>query len=43
MTWPISPPKKKDRSPRETVVFWTWMVVIGAGLAVMITIPLLGR
>ena len=36
-------PEEEGPLPAETVVFWTWMVVIGAGLAVMITIPLLGR
>jgi len=25
------------------VVFWTWMVLIAGGLAVMIVLPLLGR
>lgn len=24
------------------VVFWTWAVIIGGGLAVMITLPLVG-
>lgn len=27
----------------ELVVFWGWAGVIAAGLAVMITIPLIGR
>jgi len=25
------------------IVFWTWIVLIAAGLAVMIVLPLLGR
>lgn len=25
------------------VVFWTWLAIIGAGLAVMIVLPLAGR
>ena len=35
----------EETGPRagELVVFWTWMVVIVGGLAVMITIPLIGR
>jgi len=24
-------------------VFWTWIVIIGAGLAVMIVLPIAGR
>ena len=34
-------------SERETtgmrIVFWTWMVLIVGGVAVMIALPLLGR
>jgi hypothetical protein len=36
-------PEELGPRPGEAVVFWTWMVVIVSGLAVMITIPLLGR
>jgi hypothetical protein len=36
-----------EESERETtgmrIVFWTWMVLIVSGLAVMIALPLLGR
>ena len=36
-------PEEEGPLPGEAVVFWTWMVAIGAGLAVMTLIPLLGR
>lgn len=34
-----------ETGPRagEAVVFWTWMVVVVVGLAVMIAVPLIGR
>ena len=34
---------KGATSRSEAVVFWTWIGVLGVGLAYMITIPLLGR
>ncbi len=36
-------PEEEGPLPGEAVVFWTWLVVIVAGLAVMMTIPLMGR
>jgi hypothetical protein len=33
---------KQDTTGMRTV-FWTWMVLIVGGLAVMIVLPLLGR
>jgi len=36
----------QQRQPAHTditVVFWLWMLVIGAGLATMIALPLAGR
>lgn len=35
--------KEAETSRSEAVVFWTWIGVLGVGLAYMITIPLLGR
>lgn len=32
---------RRDRG--ETAVFWSWIAVLAAGLAFMITIPLAGR
>jgi len=29
--------------PGMRAMFWTWMVIIGGGLALMIAIPLAGR
>jgi len=36
-------PEEEGPRPGEVVVFWGWLIVIAAGLAVMITIPLIGR
>jgi len=36
-------PEEAGPRPGEAVVFWAWLIVIGGGLAIMITIPLLGR
>lgn len=30
-------------TPGMRLVFWTWMVLIAGGLAIMIALPLLGR
>ena len=36
-------PEEEGPLRGEAVVFWTWMVLIAGGLAVMIALPLLGR
>lgn len=35
--------RKVRRDRGETAVFWSWIAVLAAGLAFMITIPLAGR
>jgi hypothetical protein len=35
--------QSEQDSPGMRIVFWTWIVLIAAGLAVMIVLPLLGR
>jgi hypothetical protein len=35
--------ESKQETTGMRVVFWTWMVLIFGGLAVMIVLPLLGR
>lgn len=36
-------PEDAGPTRAEAVVFWSWLAVIAAGLAVMIAIPLTGR
>ena len=36
-------PEEEGPLLAESVVFWTWLIIIGGGLATMITIPLMGR
>ncbi|MFB7893262.1 hypothetical protein ACFC1I_13745 [Microbacterium sp. NPDC056044] len=38
-----STPDEKDDTRGEAIVFWSWIVFLAAGLAYMITIPLVGR
>jgi hypothetical protein len=36
-------PEEAGPTRSEAVVFWSWIVVIAGGLAVMAIIPLMGR
>jgi hypothetical protein len=36
-------PEEAGPRPGSKVVFWSWMIVIAVGLAVMIILPLTGR
>ena len=39
----FTPEEEHGPLPGEAIIFWSWMLVIGVGLAVMIAIPLIGR